>query len=142
MEKRHYDEHDAILGVLKANTSRVETLECLMKGVTGVVKNLQRGVDKTHSDVEGIMGCVGAVSKAVLAADGKADTTTSKLCAVESKLEKLTTNNDKRHDAVEKKVDAISSDFWKQKQVSMMSGMFSLIRFKTFDLRPRFLGKT
>ena len=55
------------------------------------------------------MGCVGAVSKAVLAADGKADTTTSKLCAVESKLEKLTTDNDKRHDALEKKVDAIRS---------------------------------
>ena len=78
-----------------------------------------------------------------MAVDGKADITTSKLCAVESKLEKMTTNNDKRHDAVEKKVDAISSDFWKQKQVSMRSGMFSLIRsWKTFDLHPRFLGKT
>ena len=55
------------------------------------------------------MGRVGAVSKAVIAVDGKADTTTSKLCAVEPKVEKLTTNNDKRHDAVEKSVDVISS---------------------------------
>ena len=93
-EKGLHDEHDATLGVVKANTARLEALECLIKGLTGVVKNLQRGVDQTRSDVEGIMGRVGAVSKAVLAADGKADTTTSKLCAVESKLEKLTTNND------------------------------------------------
>ena len=54
------------------------------------------------------MGSVGAVAKAVLAVDGNLDTTTSKLCAVESKVEKLT-NNDKRHDAVEKRVDVISS---------------------------------
>ena len=35
IEKRHYDEHDATLGVVKANTARLEALECLVKGVTG-----------------------------------------------------------------------------------------------------------
>ena len=36
IEKRHYDEHDAILGVVKANAARLDALECLMKGVTGM----------------------------------------------------------------------------------------------------------
>ena len=109
IEKGLHDEHDATLGVVKANTARLEALGSLMKGVTGDAKNLQRGVDKTRSDVEGIMRCVGAVPKAVLAVDGKTDTTTSKLCSVESKVEKLATNNDKRHEALKKKVDVISS---------------------------------
>ena len=55
IEKRRHDKHDATLGVVKANTARLEALECLIKGLTGVVKNLQRGVDQTRSDVERIV---------------------------------------------------------------------------------------
>ena len=58
IEKRLHDEHDAILCVVKAPTARLEALECLMNGVGVDVKNLQREVDQTRSDVEGIMGSV------------------------------------------------------------------------------------
>ena len=47
IEKRHYDEHDATLGVVKANTARLEALERLMKGVTGDVKNLHRELTRS-----------------------------------------------------------------------------------------------
>ena len=56
--RKDSDEHDATLGVVKANTACLEALECLVNGVTGDVKNLQREVDQTRSDVEGIMGSV------------------------------------------------------------------------------------
>ena len=74
----------------------------------GCEERAERGY-QTRSDVEGIMGCVGAVAKAIMAVDGKADTTTSKLYSVESELDTLTTNNDKRHDTLEKMVVMISS---------------------------------
>ena len=36
IEKGLHDEHEATLGVMKANTARLDALECLMKGVTGM----------------------------------------------------------------------------------------------------------
>ena len=53
IEKRHYDEHDTILGVVKASTTRLEALECLVNGVTSDVKNLRREVDKTLQTLKG-----------------------------------------------------------------------------------------
>ena len=112
------------------------------EGCDGDATNLQRWVDQTRSDVEGSMGCVGAVSKAVLAADGKADTTTSKLCAVESKLEKLTTDNDKRHDALEKKVDAIRSALSETKAgVDEVRHVFTNQILENIRLASSFSGK-
>ena len=53
MEKRLHDEHGATLGVVKANSACLEALECLVNGVTGDVKNLQREVDKTLQTLKG-----------------------------------------------------------------------------------------
>ena len=44
-----------------------------------------------------------------MAVDGRADTTTSQLCAIDLKLDTLTTDNDKRYDVLEKKEDTIWS---------------------------------
>ena len=94
-EKGLHDEHDATLGVVRANTARLEALGSLMKGVTGDAKNLQRGVDKTRSDLRELWEALERLQRRSLLLTGTSTQRRQSCARLNRKLKSLpTTTND------------------------------------------------
>lgn len=109
VERRLKDGFTEVLSVVKTNTARGESLERMFKDIADDVTNVQKSVDRTRSDVEGVMGSIGALSKTVIAVDSMVDTIASKQNENDTKVDKLTSVNETRFEALEKKVDMIST---------------------------------
>ena len=81
---RLHGECTDILGLVKAHTARVEALEAQVTSGLEGVKKLQSAIDGTCSNINGIVGSVGILSKSVEAINEKLDSTQTKLNTIDS----------------------------------------------------------